>query len=279
MSVANGAAELRDRVAALDSDPASENARTLPSLPARRAIIRDAEKFVGVLDEVTSTGDHTGTPIVPAASADAAVAACRLIRRLGSAVPELVSEGIADHMQYWISTGKPPWLPPREHVPSPEHFIPAARAGQTHNANPFDAGLYTSTGFQGTQGMWRLYLDLGHYSSNFPYPWHVWKVVSGTTVRVCDVTTAAQWEELVLRHPAVSDGLIYPDWQAIAQEWDAVHITIRAIAAIQGMRLQTSQGLLAPSYWDVETTFWLRWNFTSVTPVATIESAGPGEAF
>ena len=86
------------------------------------------------------------------------------------------------------------------------------------------------------------------------------------------MTTAAQWAELTLRYPVVNDDFIYPDWRAIARDWDAVHITIRAIAAIQGMRLQTSQGLLAPSYWDIETTFWLRWSFTEVTPVATVES-------
>jgi len=51
-----------------------------------------------------------------------------------------------------------------------------------------------------------------------------------------------------------------------------VHITISAIAAIQGMRLETPRGLLAPSYWDVETTFWLRWSFTSVALVETVQS-------
>ena len=272
MRLEDGVTELQGRVAALDSDPTSGNRGTAPAFPDRQAIIRDVEKFISVLDEVTSTGDYGITPIVSAADADTVVATCRLIRRLGSAEPELVTGGIAGHPQYWISTGKPPWLPPPEPVLSPENFVAATRVSRTHNANPFGVGLYTSTGFQGTQGMWRLYLNLGHYSSNFPYPWHVWKVDSSTTARVCDVTTAAQWEKLALRYPAVSEDLIYPDWQAIAQDWDAVHITTRAIAAIQGMRLQTAQGLLAPSYWDVETTFWLRWGFTSVTLAETVKS-------
>jgi len=74
-----------------------------------------------------------------------------------------------------------------------------------------------------------------------------------------------------LRYPVTHAGLIYPDWSAIAQDWDAARITIRVIAAAQGLRLETSRGLLAPSYWDVETTFWLRWTFRSATLVETVE--------
>ncbi len=274
MRPANGVAELQGRVAALD-DLTSGNEANSSAFPAREAIIRDAEKFISVLDSVTSTGDHTGTPIVSSADANSVVSTCRLIRRLRFAAPELVTGGIVGHPQYWVSTGKPPWLPSREPVLAPEHFVAVTDVSRMHNANRFGVGLYTSTGFQRTQGMWRLYLDLGHYSSNFPYPWHVWKIDSNTTAKVCDLTTATQWEELTLSHPVVNDGLIYPDWRAIAQDWDAVHITIRTIAAIQGMRLRTSEGLLGPSYWDVETTFWLRWSFTSVSPVATVESMNP----
>jgi hypothetical protein len=125
--------------------------------------------------------------------------------------------------------------------------------------------------------MWRLYLDLGRYSSNFLYPWHVWQADIRASASVYNITTASQWEELALRYPAVEDNLIYPDWQAIAQDWDGVHMTIGAITAIQGMRIKTPYGLLAPSYWDIETTFWLRWAFASVTPVETVGPTTSGE--
>jgi hypothetical protein len=69
-------------------------------------------------------------------------------------------------------------------------------------------------------------------------------------------------------------GLIYRDWPAVARDWDAVHKTLRAIAAIQGMRLRTPKGLLAPCYRDVGTTFWLRWSFGPVTLVETVGSPG-----
>lgn len=121
--------------------------------------------------------------------------------------------------------------------------------------------------------MWRIYLDLDQNSALFLKPWHVWRLGTGANVQVRDITTAADWEELALRYPAFGGGLIYPDWKSIAEDWDAVHITLRAIAAIQGIRLRTPRGLLAPSYWDVETTFWLNWRFTSVTHVETVDHA------
>jgi len=272
MRAADGIAELERRVAELDGDPLDDDPASPPGLSGRQATIRDARNFIRALDEVTSTGDHATTEIVSSAHADAIVARSLLIRRLGSAEPALVTDGIDGCPQFWVSTGKPPWVPRREPVLSPEHFVAATHLDRTDNANPFGIGLYTSSGFQGTQGMWRLYLDLGNYSSNFPRPWHVWRADVSAAARVRNVTTAAEWEDLVLRHPAVhDDGLIYPDWPAIAADWDAVHMTIRAIAAIQGVRFRTSRGFLAPSYWDVETTFWLRWAFREVESVAVVE--------
>jgi hypothetical protein len=270
MRLTDGVTELQARVSALDSYSTSGNRSASQHSPGR-SIIHDVEKFICVLDEVTSTGDHGVTPIVEAADADAVVSTCRLIQRIGSAEPELVAGKTDGHPQYWISTGKPPWVPPGTPELSPENFVAATRLDRTRNVNPFGVGLYTSTGFQYTQGMWRVYLDLGDYSSNFPPPWYVWKIDSSASARVCDLTTASQWEGFVLRYPIINEDLIYPNWEAIARDWDAVHVTIRAITAIQGMRLQTSKGFLAPSYWDIETTFWLRWSFASVMLVETVD--------
>ena len=283
MRAANGIAELERRVAELDSERLDERLdepATSSNLSERHAVIRDAKKFICVLDEVTNTGDHANTIMVSSADADAVVATSLLIRRLESAEPELVTGGIDGYPQFWISTGKPPWVPSRQHVLSEAHFVAATGHGQTPHAKPFGVGLFTSSGFQGTQGMWRLFLDIGDDPLLFPHPWHVWRANVSSGARVCEVTTAAEWEDLILRYPAVhdDDGLIYPDWPAIARDWNAVHMTIRAIAAIQGVRIRGSLGALAPSYWDVETTFWLRWSFPEVEPVPVGESTGLPQA-
>jgi hypothetical protein len=264
-------AELERRLAALDRDLLDDEPAGPAGHSGRQAITRDARNFIRALEEVTSTGDHSITGIVSPADADAIVATSPLIRRLGSSEPALVTDGMDGRRQFWISTGKPPWVPPGQPVLSPDHFVAAAHLGQGSHVNPFGVGLYTSSGFQGTQGMWRLYLDLGDYSANTPHPWHVWRAQVSPAARVGNVTTAGEWVELILRYPAIRDGLIYPDWRAIAGVWDGVHITIRAIAAMQGLRIRTPRGFAAPSYWDVETTFWLNWAFAEVQRVEVVE--------
>lgn len=258
METADGVKELQVRVSALDR------------VPDRKTGTSDAEAFISVLRHATSSGRDEETPIASSLDADAVIGTCRLIRRLGTRQPALVSGQIIGLPQYWISTGNVPWLPPREPVPSPTRFISPAAVPPANKANPFGIGFYTSTGFQKSQGMWRIYLDLDENSRTFLRPWYVWRFDTSATAKVRDITTAADWEELALRYPASGGGLIYPDWKSIAQDWDAVHITVRAIAAIQGIRLRTPRGVLAPSYWDVETTFWLHWRFVSMTHVETL---------
>ena len=246
-------------MARLETDLLDDQPPAPAGPPGPAVTIRAARNFIRALEEVTSAGDHSGTGIVSAADADAIVARSALIRRLGSAEPALVTGGIDRRRQFWISAGKPPWVPAPDPVLSAQRFVAAAHLGPSRHVNPFGAGLYTSSGFAGTQGMWRLYLDLGDYSANCPPPWHVWRAEVSPAARVRDVTTAAEWEELILRYPAVRGGLIYPDWRALAEDTDGVHLTIRAIAALQGLRIRTPRGLAAPGYWDVETTFWLNW--------------------
>ena len=271
MRIPDGTAVLLDRVKALDGDLTSENL-LLSEPPASRTSVSDAEKFIHVLDMVTSIGNSDAVPVISATDADAILADCRLIDRLQSVEPALVSGDIDGRPQYWVSTGRPPWVSPGVPELSQANFVSVSRGDWTRKVQPLGSGLYTCTGFRGTQGMWRVYLDLGDYSSNFPYPWYVWEVNVHEGARVCNVTTATQWQELALNYPAIKDGLMYPDWGRVADDWDAVHITISAVAAIQGLRLRSANGLLAPSYWDVETTFWLRWSFSSVSLVETVLS-------
>lgn len=265
VKMAEGVDVLHGRVATLDSGLSGSDANN-----DQQAIIRCAEQFITVLDEVVSIGDHQATPIASSSDADAVVSASRLISRLGAAESALGDGSVMGRPQYWIATGTLPWLPPRAPVLSPERLIAPPSEERPRRAKPLGHGLYTSTGFSGTQGMWRIYLDLGHYSANFPYPWNVWRNEIDLDANIFDVTTAARWEELLLSYPTAYEGLVYPDWHAIGSDWDAVHVTARAIAAIQGMRIQTSEGTLAPSYWDVETTVWLRWRFTTTELVETV---------
>jgi hypothetical protein len=83
------------------------------------------------------------------------------------------------------------------------------------------------------------------------------------TAKVYEVNSAVRWAELIEKFHIEDDGLLYPDWHALAEEYDGVHMTAAALLALQGLRLTTPAGVLAESYWDVESTVWLSWQFTS----------------
>ena len=263
----SGIAELERRVGELD-DPAGS--RRWPA--GRDAVHDDIRRYIEVLETVTSTGDHARIPVVAPADADRVAAAGRLLRRLDNAVPQIVSGPVDRLSQYWISAGKPSWVAAREPQLSEAHFTAVTNTGAlSHAGKPFTGGLYTSTGFPGSQGMWRAYLDLRDWNSLFARPWLVWKVTGDAKAKILEVSTASAWAGFVQRYPLTCGELLYPDWAAGGEDYDAVHVTARAIAAIQGLRLATAAGLLAPGYWDVETTFWLRWRFGSARLEETVD--------
>jgi hypothetical protein len=258
-----GIAELERRVAELD-DPGHHPGGCAGSTDLG-AVCADIRQYVQVLETVTSTGDHSRVAVVAPADADRVMATCRLLSRLDNAVPQIVSGPVDRHSQYWISTGKPSWVAPREPELSGARFTAVTQSGPAGGfVKPFNGGLHTSTGFPGCQGMWRAYLELRDWDSLFGRPWYVWKIDGDAAAAIHEVSTAAAWARFVRRYPLTAGELLYPDWAAAGRDYDAVHVTARAIAAIQGFRLRTAAGLLAPVYWDVETTFWLRWRFSSV---------------
>lgn len=119
--------------------------------------------------------------------------------------------------------------------------------------------------------MWRVLLGPDG-SMLYPLPWYTWELEIEKDITVAEIGSAAAWAEFVCAHARISDGLIYPNWVNIAREWDAIHFTLPVIAAAQGFHLNTSRGVIAPAFWDVETTFWLRWCFSDAHLVETVDA-------
>jgi hypothetical protein len=90
-------------------------------------------------------------------------------------------------------------------------------------------------------------------------------------IKVAEIVSATKWVEFVCAHARISDGLVYPDWVGIAREFDAIHVTLPAIAAAQGFHFHVPQGIIPPVFWDVETTFWLRWCFSGARLVEVVD--------
>ncbi len=255
----DGIPELTERLAELDADD--------------EFAADDVERFVSVMQFVTSTGtppDVGELPAVYAADADALTARCQLLARLRERAPSLVDGPLAPDAQRWIATGKPEHVPAMTPQPSAERFVAAEAALIEPSAKPFDVGMYTCTAVGGGQGMWRAYLDLNRDSTLFPPPWRVWALRAAPDVRVREITSATAWAAFVCHYPRRGGSLLYPDWASAARDLDAVHMTLPAIVATQGLCLTIATGLIAAPYWDVESTLWLRWKFTDATLIETV---------
>lgn len=228
--------------------------------------LADLAYVVDAIDEVAGTlqpDDGERHRLISAAEADVLMRSCQILRRLADSAPEITQPPVRLDSQYWVATGRPEFLPDPDRTPSRSSFIDVAWADPTvHATKPAKAGLFTSTGVLGTHGMWRVYLDMNQGSSLFPEPWYTWRMKVRNDVTVREITSAADWVELVESYPATDGERLYLDWKRIAGDYDGVHLTLPAVVTIEGIPFATRNGITAPVFWGVESTLWLRWRFT-----------------
>lgn len=251
---------LRTRVARLD-----EGRLPVVEFPADRRLLR----FILVMTSYTNTtfaGVVDGQPVLSPSDADELVASCHLLTDIARNEPTLVSGPVDHGRQQWIGTHRPS----ASSTPSRSRLIvPDDRTAPS--TKPFDTGLYTSTSTANGRGMWRTYLDTVRGSDLHPLPWHSWHLRADDDVSVLEIASAGEWADFVGAYPRAHRDMIHPNWRGVASDFDGVHVTLRAIAAIQGFAFLTPHGPSAPAYWDVESTLWLRWCFRSVDQDEVVE--------
>jgi hypothetical protein len=206
--------------------------------------------------------------------ADEMTASCRLLKTLAAQEPGLTKGPMRVDRQHWIATGSRAMgrdgMPLR---PSESNFVePCLALIGERDVQPFHLGLYTSTAASCGWSMWRAYLAPYGNSSLYPLPWCVWGMEPAQRkMRVAEIGSAAQWVDFVCARPSVREGNVYPNWTDIAREFDAVHVSLLTIVAAQGFHFRTSEGVIPPAFWDVETTFWLKWCFEDAKMVELVK--------
>lgn len=227
-------------------------------------------RFVCVMDEITSCLEGANISPQDPAQFDQIMEQSTFLGRLRDEYPEISCGPLRRDRQYWMATGAPAWLPTKSQAPGQEWFQPITSAAPPFRVKPSAGGFYTSTGTARTSGMWQMYLDSREWSGIHLRPWHSWEVSILDSARVLEITTACEWTAFVEQHGMDDARVLYPDWMAASQEYDGVHITAGAVAAVQGVRFAARQGhVTAPAYWDVETTIWLHWPVRSQRLVET----------
>lgn len=219
--------------------------------PAEHALARLAWN----LSRITS---HSHRRLVSdALSVDDAIAGSVLVREAGSALAEATADRWRSS-QWWLPAERSE--PPRvERVPRRES-LRLPRPG-VEPVKPATAGLFTSTSTASSLGMWHIRLALAGPAAQLSLPAVAYRLTPVPTARVAVVDSAAAWVRLVEDHALERGATLVPDWAQIANGYDAVHLTCRGVASIQGVVFATNGREIPASYWDVECTVWLAWVF------------------
>ncbi len=258
---------LSRRLAELDAFPLR-----YPAAPSTHALADDYDTYAEIAHFATTMSVYTktfmdyevgnGTTIEPG-DADALTANAPLLRTIAQHDAHLVTGPLLAKRQHWTRTGR--HAVSADTVPPPPRRVafvtPSPTFGEKPEVKPFRFGLYTSTATSTGCSMWRALFG-PNGSSLYPLPWCTWELEVKGQPRVAEIGSAKRWVEFVSTYHQIHNGFVYPDWPRVAQEFDAIHLTLPLVAAAQGFSFRTPDGVIPPAFWDVETTFWLRWCFS-----------------
>ena len=126
--------------------------------------------------------------------------------------------------------------------------------------------LYTSTEYDNVSayavGAHTRYDGLGELK--LPFARH--KVTISTSARIFEIEGPHDWHRLCVEYPADAPGshdhdLLTPDYRAVAEDWDAVHVCQFGLLASEQVRVESARGRTALTGRYAEMTAWLRWVF------------------
>ena len=250
--------------------PAEDMARCLQALSTREASsgcfdLLSAER----LSELTAQCEADLTPywdgyqqqteVLLAASASLRPFAEHLLQAPGTAT------WFADldrKWQEWMSSASP--------APEQSSFHPDLRPYGAGITKPRRA-LWTSTSVgEGSSGWLH---SLPWREDRWEPSYHRWCLELLPTARVYEVHGPRAWQALCLAYPAPSRlaypietpaALIEPNWQAVAQDWDGIHLSTGGLLTTERVRWGRPGAQTHLYGWGVESTVWLRWVFGSV---------------
>lgn len=99
---------------------------------------------------------------------------------------------------------------------------------------------------------------VGDYYCEFPLAW--WAMRFPQDARVFEIHDPSDWHELCVRYPAggTEDDRLVPNWGAISEEWDGVHLSLGGLLTTEQNRYESSAGWTMLESWQAEQTYWLR---------------------
>ncbi len=156
------------------------------------------------------------------------------------------------------------WISPANstETPDPSRFVPELSPFGGDTPKP-RAALWTATTVGSMPGGWSLYLRIGE--DGRPPPYRLWRLEALPSARVFEVHGPDDWRALCLRYPGeIREDRLLPDWQAVARDWDGVHLSIGGLLTTQKVVVDAGGRRAELNGWDSESTVWLSWSFGRV---------------
>src|SRR5439155_5098853 len=125
--------------------------------------------------------------------------------------------------------------------------------------------IWTSSALAGQPSAWWPVLRDGADAAPPEGPQSIWRITPDPEARVFEIRVPEDWQWLCEAFPAsIRNDLVLPDWEAAADLFDGIHLTVEGLIRVQGLRLETAQGAAMLDDWDAEATAWLRWSVVDV---------------
>jgi hypothetical protein len=174
------------------------------------------------------------------------------------------------------------WVPRNESAPDEKYFRAVEGTEHPQAKPPATTGFWTSTYDPRTGSGWVQWCLDEEFCCDRANPvFPLWTLEPDPVARIYTVDTYADLEALVAEYPHRRDypnrgyGAwtdLKPNWEHIARDYDAVHLTEEGQWAT---RLTHPLDLYG---WDCESTLWLRWMFLSATYLGGVRCEHDREA-
>ena len=107
--------------------------------------------------------------------------------------------------------------------------------------------------------------DLDYMTRVTPrYPLNCWRLKIDSQVKVYENAGPESWHTLCAQYPASWDiehredrHILVPDWRAVSQDWDGVHLSFGGWITTEQVRRWSSVGESMMEFWNAEKTVWL----------------------
>ena len=99
---------------------------------------------------------------------------------------------------------------------------------------------------------------VGDCLCEFPLAW--WSVRFLEELRVFEIHGPSDWHNLCVKYPAMGteDDRLVPNWGAVAEEWDGVHLSFGGLLTAEQNRYESPAGWTMLDAWHAEQTYWFR---------------------